>query len=354
MHALELQSVSVTKGSFSLKEISFFVNKGEILTVLGENGSGKTTLLDTIAGFIKPNSGKILINGRNVANLPPSERGVGYVFQTLALFPHMDVAANILYGTRFHKIPNVKDRLEKIARLLRIDFILNRKINTLSGGEKQKVALARTLILQPEVLLMDESTAALSPRERLRVIDELKTVFKHLSQTVIFVTHNVSEAYRIGSRIAVMENGRILQIGGSYEIVYHPVSHSVASIFGEVNKFEVKVENCNSGMCSAALGDSRIFFLGDFKGGEKILLFIRPEDILLKTVPAKTSARNNFSGIVKDVSFAGPLVRVVVESGQVFIVLISKQSFEELSIKKGKSVFLSFKITAVHSVRLTE
>ncbi len=354
MRILELQSVSVTRGSFSLKEINFFVNKGEIITVLGENGSGKTTLLDTIAGFIKPDSGRILINGKDITHLSPSERGVGYVFQTLALFPHMNVAANILYGTRFHKIPNVKDRLSRISSLLRIGYIMDRRINTLSGGEKQKVALARTLILQPEVLLMDEPTAALSPREKSRIIDELKTVFERISQTVIFVTHNVSEAYRIGSRIAVMGKGQILQMGSAGEIVYHPVSHSVASIFGEVNKFEVKVESCNSGMCSAALGDSRIFFLGDFKDGEKILLFIRPEDILLKTVSTKTSARNNFSGIVKDVSFTGPLVRVVVESGQTFIVLISKQSFEELAIKKYKPVFLSFKLTAVHAVRLTE
>ncbi len=354
MRVLELQSVSVTRGSFSLKEINFFVNKGEILTVLGENGSGKTTLLNTIAGFIKPDSGRILINGRDIVHLPPSERGVGYVFQTLALFPHMNVAANILYGTRFHKISNVKDRLGKISSLLRISHIMDRYINTLSGGEKQKVALAMTLILQPEVLLMDEPIAALSPREKSRIIDELKTVFKRLSQTVVFVTHNVSEAYRIGGRIGVMENGRILQIGNSDEIVYHPVSHSVASIFGEVNKFKVRVESCNSGMCSAELGNGMVFFLGDFKVCEKILLFIRPEDILLKTVSTKTSARNNFSGIVKDISFAGPLVRVVVESGQTFIVLISKQSFEELAIKKRKPVFLSFKLTAVHAVKLTE
>ena len=354
MRVLELRDVNVLLGSFSLRKIDFFVDKGEALVIVGENGSGKTTLLNTIAGFIKVDSGRILINGKDVVNLPPSERGVGYVFQTLALFPHMNVTENVLYGTRFHKIVNIKERLDRIINLLRINHIMDRRINTLSGGEKQKVALARTLILQPEVLLMDEPTAALSPREKLRVIDELNVVFKHLSQTVIFVTHNVSEAYRMGGRIAVMERGKILQMGSADEIVYHPVSRSVASIFGEINKFEVKVESCNSGLCSAALGDGKIFFLGDFKDREEVMLFIRPEDILLKTVSVKTSARNNFAGIVKDISFAGPLMRVEIDSKQKFIVLISKQSFEELAIEKGKPVFLSFKITAVHSLKLSE
>jgi len=359
MPVLEVQNVSVSRGKFSLSKINFSVNMGETLIILGDNGSGKTTLLDAIAGFLKINSGRIMINGRNVANLSPSERGVGYVFQTLALFPHMNVTENILYGTHFHKFMDVKDRLNRITNLLEINNILGRRINTLSGGEKQKVALARTLILQPNVLLMDEPTAALSPQEKLRVMDELKAVFKSLSQTVIFVTHNVSEAYRMGGRIAVMGGGKILQIGNAGEIVYHPVSHDVASIFGEINKFTVMVEKCASGICSAELGCGKVFFLGNFDAGESVLLFIRPEDVLLKNTSVKTSARNNFSGIVKNVSFAGPLVYVDIElagegNEQKFLVLISKQSFEELAVEVGKSVFLSFKITAIHPVKLSE
>jgi molybdate/tungstate transport system ATP-binding protein len=351
---LDVQDISVSLGKFRLKNINFSLEKGEIFVVLGENGSGKTTLLNTIAGFITPSSGKILLEGKNITQFPPPDREMGYIFQSLALFPHMSVNENILYGARFRKIEDANKKFNEVVQLMRIEHILNRKINMLSGGEKQKVALARALILQPKVLLMDEPTSALSPMERARVIVEMHKIFKSLFQTVIFVTHSVADAYKIGDRIAVMEQGEIVQIGKPREVLYHPVSETVASIFGEINKFVVYVSGCKDGICTARTGNTKLFFLGNCKNGEKLNIFIRPEDILLKNSFTKTSARNNLSGIVKNISFAGPLVRAEVNAGVTFVVLITKQSFEELHIEPGKKVYLSFKITAVHPVKLTE
>lgn len=351
---LDVQNISASLGKFQLKNINFSLGKGEIFVVLGENGSGKTTLLNTIAGFIKPDNGEILLEGRDITQFQPPEREMGYIFQSLALFPHMSVNENILYGTRFRKVKDVNRKFGEVVRLMKIEYILDRKINRLSGGEKQKVALARALILQPKVLLMDEPTSALSPMERMRVITEMLKIFKDLSQTVIFVTHNVADAYKIGDRIAVMEQGTIVQIGKPREILYHPVSETVASIFGEVNKFVVSVSECENGICAAQAGHIELFFLGSFKKGEKLNIFIRPEDILIKEGFTKSSARNNFSGVVKNISFAGPLARVEVNAGVTFVVLITKQSFEELKIRPGKKIYLSFKITSVHPVRLAE
>ena len=349
MSVLTVKNLSAQIGNFSLKNINFSVEEGEIFVIVGENGAGKTKLLDAISGFMPVRRGNVILNGKDITLKPPQERDMGYIFQTLALFPHFTVKQNILYGLRF-KRPNDKGRLDKIVSLLKIRHLLNRKPGKLSGGEKQKVALARTLVLHPSIVLLDEPTSALSPNERERVDTEVKNIFSEMHQSAIFVTHNVSEAYLIDGRVGVMEKGQLVQVGSTKEIVYSPKTENIATAFGEVNVFDTVVKTSDNGICSAEFNNGTIHFLGNLEIGNKVKLVVRPEDILIKLSIDKTSARNNFRGYVKDVSFRGPLARITANIGKNIIIYITKQSFEELGIEKGKEIIISFKITAVHAL----
>ena len=347
---LVLQNVNAKIGTFKIRDISFSVYDNEILVVLGENGAGKTKLLETIAGFLPVVSGRIGLFGEDIANKAANERNIGFIFQGLSLFPHLSVKENILYGARFQVILNLNREFKKLVHLFKLDNFLDRFPKTLSGGEQQKVALARTLITNPKIVLLDEPTSALSPKERERVSIELKNTLKKLNKSAIFVTHNVEEAHLVGDRIALMENGRILQIGTPNEIFYKPNSKTVATFFGETNIYDGVADAQDKGITTVKVDGLNIFALGKYKQGIKLKVFIRPEDILLKKRLTKTSARNNFKGVVKRISFKGPLARVFVDVGFTVAALITKQSLEELEINRGSSVYISFKITAVHTV----
>ncbi len=349
---LALQNINAQIGTFKLKNISLTVRSDELLVILGENGAGKTKLLEAIAGFLPISSGEILLYDKNIVKLPVNKRNIGFIFQNLSLFPHFTVRENILYGARFRKIPHLEEKFKEIIELFKLKELLNRLPNTLSGGEQQKVALARTLITDPAIILFDEPTSALSPRERERVDIEIKNILKKLNKPALFITHNVEEAYLMGDRIAVMEKGRILQIGTPSEIFYKPNSETVATFFGETNVYDGVVAEQNEGIVTVKVKNVDIFTLGNFSSGERVKTFVRPEDILLKNRRSMTSARNNFKGRVKDFSFRGPLARVCIDIGIPIVSLITKQSFEELNIKKGKLIYVSFKITAAHTVSI--
>lgn len=347
---LTLQNVNAQIGTFKLKNISFTVYSNELLVILGENGAGKTKLLEAIAGFLPISSGKILLYDKNIVNIPVNKRNIGFIFQNLSLFPHFTVEENILYGARFKNIPDLEKKFKEITELFKLTKLLNRLPNTLSGGERQRVALARTLITDPAIILFDEPTSALSPREKERIDIEIKNILKNLNKPAVFITHNVEEAHLMGDRIALMEKGRILQIGTASEIFYKPNSETVATFFGETNIYDGVVAEQNEGIVTVKVKNIEIFTLGNFVLGERVKIFVRPEDILLKNRQSMTSARNNFKGKVKDFSFRGPLARISIDIGIPIVSLITKQSFEELNIKKGKLIHVSFKITATHTV----
>jgi molybdate transport system ATP-binding protein/molybdate/tungstate transport system ATP-binding protein len=352
MIALEVSHLSAQIGEFLLKDISFKVLEGEIFVIVGENGAGKTKLLDSIAGFLSLKEGKVTIRGKNVTNAPPSARPIGYIFQNLALFPHLTVKENILYGTHFRHSGNLDDRFQTLIRFFKCENLLDKYPYMLSGGEKQKIALARALILDPQVILLDEPTSAFSPRERERVDLELKKTFKELKQTAVVVTHNVNEAYLLSDRIAVISKGQIIQIGEPEHIVYKPVSLEVADAFYEMNTYEGVITKASEGIVEAEVKGEKFYFLGDESVGSKVKLFVRPEDIILKKELSETSARNNFKGIVKSISLRSPILRIVVEGPVPFIVYITKQSLEELNVQEEDKVYLSFKISAVHGIKV--
>ena len=351
MRAVSLKKVNASIGEFSLVDISFSVNKGEILVILGDNGAGKTKLLETIAGFLPIKSGKIEIFGRDITHLSTSKRGIGFIFQNLALFPHMSVKKNIMYGLKYSNVKDKNRLFKEIVETFGIKKFLDRFPQTLSGGEKQKVALARTLITDPQVILLDEPTSALSIKEKERIDVEIKSVLKELKKPAIFVTHNESEAFLLGDRIAVMEKGKIIQIGKSENIFYHPSSENIARFLGTTNVFNGTVLRKENGSIALNVNGKEIIALGKSIEGDEVMVFIRPEDVVLMEKPCETSARNLFQGKVVSILKKGPLIEVRIDVGFEIVSFITKGSLEKFDISTGKKMHVEFKATAVHVVK---
>jgi len=352
MKTLTVNDVSAKNGSFKLSGISFSIEDGEILVVLGQNGSGKSTLLNAIAGFTPILDGKVELLGQDITKTLPEERNVGYIFQNLALFPHLTVQNNILYGTRFKKIKDSKERLESLVSFLKLENLLGRKPSTLSGGERQKVALARALIVNPKVLLLDEPTSQLSPIEKERVSLEIKETIKTYGKSAIFVTHSLEEAYIVADRILVLDQGKALQIGTPEEIFYTPNSVGVAEI-GEVNVIKGVVKAQEENIVKIDSQGIFIWAIGNFNENDSVEVFIRPEEITLSNNLSKTSARNNFQGTVEKVINKGAIARIKIrlKDNLYLNALITNQSLNELEISEGKAIYVSFKITSIHAIK---
>ncbi len=206
---LMVDKLSVEVKNFSLKDISFEVERGEHFAIVGPTGSGKSMLLETIAGIRKPSSGKITLNGKDITHLPPEKRNIGMVYQDYVLFPNMNVYGNIAYGLKIRKYKNIDEKVLKLAEMLGIENLLDRKIDSLSGGEKQRVAIARALAVEPEVILLDEPFSALDSETRVKMRDSIFKLLKRNKITTIHVTH-IEEDVECADRIAKMKNGYLL------------------------------------------------------------------------------------------------------------------------------------------------
>jgi putative spermidine/putrescine transport system ATP-binding protein len=236
--ALRLRGVRKNYGHVvAVDGVDLAVQEGEFFTLLGPSGSGKTTLLRLIAGFERPDVGKVELGGRDVTSLPPYMRDTNTVFQDYALFPHMTVAENIAYGLRVKRTPGAerRKRVERALRMVRLEGLEDRRPNQLSGGQRQRVALARAVINEPEVLLLDEPLGALDLKLRQEMQIELKQIQKEVGITFVYVTHDQEEALTMSDRIAVMVNGRIEQIGSPVEVYEEPASEFVAGFIGISN-----------------------------------------------------------------------------------------------------------------------
>ncbi|BAL80222.1 ABC transporter ATP-binding protein [Caldisericum exile] len=350
---LLLEELSTHIGNFYIKDINLYLNEGEIIAILGENGSGKTTLLNTIAGFLKVLKGRIVLNGVDITNREPEERNIGYIFQTLALFPHLTVEQNIKFGLRFKKIKDPSKRFYDLVKFFKLENLLGRYPKELSGGERQKVAIARALILDPPLILFDEPTSQLSPTEKERVALEIKEIIKTFGKSALFVTHSLDEASIVGDRIAVMSNGKILQIGEPSDIFFTPEHEEVANLIG-VNVIKGRVVEVVDTVSKVQVQDKFLYVTGNYSIGDEILVFIHPQDITLSKELLKSSARNQFEGIISKIVNKNGLVTISLKIAEnVFLnALITKRSFDELDIKLGERIFLTFKITAIHSVKV--
>mgnify|MGYP005840491813 CR=1 FL=1 len=358
---IELCGVSKRLGGFALTDLCLQVPRGEYFVLLGPTGVGKTVLIELIAGLIRPDAGSILWQGRDITGAPPETRRFAVVYQDYALFPHMSVARNIAYGLHrgreatagaqhsmtdgqaFADSPRYTRRIDELAATFGLTDLLDRRPDTLSGGEQQRAALARALATEPELLLLDEPLAALDPRIRRELRRELARVHRETGATCIHVTHDIEEAMSVGQRIGVMLGGRMRQTGTPDELFRLPSDPEVAEFLGMRNVIAIS-DTCD-GVCRA--GDVLIHAACVQEGAS--YLWVKPEEVLLSREPIHSSARNHLACTVVDWEYSGQLVAVQVRTDGINLVaLITHDSFVELGIDKGTPVYAAFKSSAVH------
>lgn len=265
-----------------LNGVSLDILSGELFFLLGPSGCGKTTLLRIVAGFQAPDSGDLSMGGSRVNDLPPHRRNVGMVFQNYALWPHLSVFDNVAYGLEVRKVPapERRRRVEEALELVRLGSLGARLPGELSGGQQQRVALARALVIRPDVLLLDEPLSNLDARLRLELRDEIRRIQEATRVTTVYVTHDQREALALADRVAVMEGGRVAQVGKPRELYTRPLSRFVAEFLGEVNWFEGTVVGTVGSMLRVETPVGRLEVpVGEYSGGPNVSVGFRPESI---------------------------------------------------------------------------
>ena len=296
-----------------VKKLNLDVEEGEFLTMLGPSGCGKTTTLRMIAGFEVPTSGQIFLEGEDVDDKKPNERNVNTVFQSYALFPHMNVFDNIAFGLVETKVKKdeIRSRVEEMIKLVQLDGMEKRMPAQMSGGQKQRVAIARALVNRPKVLLLDEPLGALDLKLRKQMQGELKALQRRLGITFIYVTHDQEEALTMSDRIAVMNRGRLEQVGTPEEVYNHPETKFVADFIGESNIIEGYIENMTDDSIEVTMESGKaVIHETGYRMEEMVYLCIRPENLKIST-EAKEGFR--FRGQVKEHIFIGSTNKTMIE-----------------------------------------
>jgi spermidine/putrescine transport system ATP-binding protein/putrescine transport system ATP-binding protein len=296
---LRLEGITKRYGALvAVDDISLSIKRGEFFSLLGPSGCGKTTLLRMIGGFIQPDRGTVVIDGQDVTELPPNKRPTNMVFQSYAIFPHLNVRDNIAYGLRTERVPKAEldARVAQALAMIKLEHCAEKQSNELSGGQRQRVALARALVKRPKVLLLDEPLGALDKRLRESMQIELRQLQREVGISFVFVTHDQEEALSMSDRIAVMENGKVLQIADPKTLYEAPSSRAVASFIGTMNLFEGRVAAISGGSIAVdtrALGRLEVPRPDGalLAAGSSVLAAIRPESLLLSRLPQTGASR---------------------------------------------------------------
>ena len=358
---LEAKNLEVKRGGTILLNIlSLSIEEGEILALIGPNGAGKTTFLQALSYLLKPFQGEIFFRGKKVEihiSVLEYRRKLAMVFQEPLLFD-TTVFNNVASGLRIRGMSKSDIRVRAMEQLERfgIHHLAHRSAKTLSGGEAQRTSLARAFALQPEILLLDEPFSSLDPPTRDALLEDLEHILRQTQTTAILATHDRMEALRLSDRIAVMNAGKILQIGSPSEVMNQPVDEFVASFVGVETILSGRVIKRNGGTFVASIEGREIEAMGDVHLGDSVVLCIRPENVTLSTQPSKegSSARNVVPGRIVKITPLGFYQKVQLDCGFALVAYITNHSLEELSLKEGKEVVASFKATAIHMVRRKE
>ncbi|MBO1080096.1 ABC transporter ATP-binding protein [Roseomonas haemaphysalidis] len=318
-HRLDMDGIRVRYGqSLAVNDVTLTVQPGEILALLGPSGCGKTTLLRTVAGFIQAEAGRVLVDGAPVDHLPPGKRGVGIVFQSYALFPHMSAAQNVAYGLEARGQPkaDIGRRVEAALAAVRMEGFAERRPRALSGGQQQRVALARALAIEPSILLLDEPFAALDRALRLDLQLEIKRLQRRFGVTAVLVTHDQDEAMSMADRMAVMRGGRVEQVDAPATVYDAPATPFVAGFVGTSNRLHGRVEARQGADYRVRLDVGASVTVASARGfavGERVLLCARPEHLTLRD--AGTEAPDSWPARLRLSLPLGPAVVHDVEAG---------------------------------------
>lgn len=349
---IRIDHVTKRFGSFTaVSDVTLEIQKGEIFSLLGGSGCGKTTLLRVLAGFESPTEGRVFIDGQDMTDLPPYERPVNMMFQSYALFPHMTVEKNVAYGLK-HEDMTAAQRAERVREMLdlvQLTEFAHRKPHQISGGQRQRVALARALAKQPKLLLLDEPLAALDKKLREHTQFELMEIQEKTGTTFIVVTHDQEEAMTLSSRLAVMDKGRIMQIGTATDVYEYPNSRFVAGFIGSINFFEATVRATHGETAEVDVpdlgGSVTARAIPGLAPGQPVTLGVRPEKIHLARM--RHDLPNTFPGTVQSLAYFGKdsLYRIALPSGHVILVnsVNARRAGEHERVADWEdAVFLSF------------
>jgi putrescine transport system ATP-binding protein len=334
----------------AVDRVSLDIRKGEFFALLGPSGCGKTTLLRMLAGFEQPSEGRILLDGKDIAELPPHRRPVNMMFQSYALFPHLSVAGNIAFGLKQEALSRteIKTRVDEMLALVKLDGFGKRRPHQLSGGQRQRVALARALAKRPRLFLLDEPMAALDRKLREETRFELMDLQHKLGLTFIIVTHDQEEAMTVADRIGVMNAGRLVQVATPSEIYEQPNSRWVAGFIGDVNLIEGKVASSGLGhlvVDSAALGPLLVANRADIAKATQVCVALRPEKIQIDTEAGRAGAENSFAGRVVEIGYLGDtsIYKVRLDGGPDMRAAVANRTRRvERAIGTGDRVWLSW------------
>lgn len=346
---LELENVSVKLDDFELKEVNLKVEQGEYYVILGLSGAGKSILLECIAGIQMASSGRVILDKIDITKSKIQDRDVGYVFQDHAVFPHLNVRQNIAYSIK-KKYPKaiVKQKVEEISEKVNIGHLLHRDTKTLSGGESQRVALARTLIRNPKILMLDEPFASLDVQLR----DDLRALLRKLNrmgQTIVHVTHDYEEAISLAQKLAIFQDGKLIQKGTPTEVFANPASQFVARFRGIRNFFKAHLRENDLAVTECKV-EIKILPQEEQSSG---YIMLKSQDIIIATELKGSSVCNNYKGQITDIipNFKGN--EIIIDANIKLTAFITHQSLKKLQLKIGDEVWASFKASAVNFISST-
>ena len=355
---LEMQDIQIKRGGIPVIDLpALAIEAGEFLSLIGPNGTGKSTLLLALSCLLKPARGRLLFHGRNIRDnrtVIDYRRHIAMVFQEPLLFD-TTVFDNVASGLKIRGIskkerkPLVEEYLERFG----ISHLAHRSARKLSGGEAQRASLARAFATRPEVIFLDEPFSSLDPPTREGLINDLDRILKEMKTTALMATHDQSEALRLSERIAVMKEGKIIQIGTPAQVMNHPADEFVASFVGVETILNGTVKENHKGTIVVDIGGHFIEAVGELRPGTGVTCCIRPEHITLARFPAEagSSARNAIAGKIEMIRSMGLFYKIQLDCGFYLVAYITRTSLEELCLQKGDEVIAFFKATAVHIIR---